>query len=279
VDVPSAILALVLAEVGVGGLALLWFAPTWGNVRHGYEILLGSTLGVMLWGAWATLDGPLQVIAADGGAMAGPAATAETAMLMTAGIATASVVALLAKQAQLGRILGIVAVLAGLYAFFPIADLRAARAGAGGLIQGYVELVLGAFFLGAVWDGMVLGHWYLVERKLSNRFMVWMSWANVVAIGAAALAVVLSARNPVPCAGLEGSELAICSLGFSPILSHGNFTLVLGFGVLALVAIIAGFNIKLAREGGRSIQAATGMFYLAVVLAPAVEFAAKVRYF
>jgi hypothetical protein len=54
---------------------------------------------------------------------------------------------------------------------------------------------------------------------------------------------------------------------------------VLGLGVLSLLALIAGFNVRLAREGGRSIQAATGMFYLAVILAPAVEFAAKVRYF
>jgi hypothetical protein len=46
-----------------------------------------------------------------------------------------------------------------------------------------------------------------------------------------------------------------------------------------LIALIAGFNVKLAREGGRSIQASTGMFYLAVILAPAVEFAAKVRFF
>jgi len=56
-------------------------------------------------------------------------------------------------------------------------------------------------------------------------------------------------------------------------------TVILGVGVLALIALIAGFNVKLAREGGRSIQASTGMFYLAVILAPAAEFAAKVRFF
>jgi hypothetical protein len=56
-------------------------------------------------------------------------------------------------------------------------------------------------------------------------------------------------------------------------------TIILGLGVLAIIALISGFNVKLAREGGRSIQASTGMFYLAVILAPAVEFAAKVRFF
>jgi tellurite resistance protein TehA-like permease len=66
---------------------------------------------------------------------------------------------------------------------------------------------------------------------------------------------------------------------FSPVLRIGSMTIVLGLGVLALIALIAGFNVKLAREGGRSIQASTGMFYLAVILAPAAEFAAKVRFF
>ncbi len=70
-----------------------------------------------------------------------------------------------------------------------------------------------------------------------------------------------------------------CALTFSPILTIGSMTIIMGVGVLALIAIIAGFNVKLAREGGRSIQASTGMFYLAVILAPAAEFAAKVRFF
>jgi hypothetical protein len=53
----------------------------------------------------------------------------------------------------------------------------------------------------------------------------------------------------------------------------------IGFGTLALLAVIAYFNVRLAKEGGRSIQASTGMFYLAVILAPAAEFATKIRFF
>jgi hypothetical protein len=40
-----------------------------------------------------------------------------------------------------------------------------------------------------------------------------------------------------------------------------------------------GLQRQAGARGGRSIQASTGMFYLAVILAPAVEFAAKVRFF
>ncbi|MFO7961378.1 MAG: hypothetical protein R6U94_10570 [Nitriliruptoraceae bacterium] len=103
---------------------------------------------------------------------------------------------------------------------------------------------------------------------------------NVAAIVAGLGSVLLSGRNPAPCEGLPaGGEYEQCSMMFSPILSIGSMTIILGLGVLALLALIAGFNVKLAREGGRSIQASTGMFYLAVILAPAVEFAAKVRFF
>ncbi|MDX1512059.1 MAG: hypothetical protein R3249_11970, partial [Nitriliruptorales bacterium] len=103
--------------------------------------------------------------------------------------------------------------------------------------------------------------------------------ANVVAVVGGLIAVLLSARSGVPCEGLVGQELEQCAFGFSPLLSVGSMTVMMGLGVIGLLGVIAIFNIKLANEGGRSIQAGTGMFYLAVILAPAAEFAAKVRFF
>lgn len=280
-NVPAAILAIVLAEAGVGGLVILWLSPTWGSVRHGFEILLGGTLALMLLGAWAALRGPLGVVADSAASDGTVTAVAWTGrgLATAAAVAGLSVLALLARRPTTGRVLGTVGAVVGLATFVPLAVLRAAGEGAGGAVTGFVELALGAFFLGAVWDGLVLGHWYLVERRLSNRYMVWMSWVNVGAVVAGLAAVLLSATNPVPCAGLSGDEAVACGLGFSPLLSVGRLTIMMGVGVVALVAIIAGFNVRLAREGGRSIQASTGMFYLAVILAPAAEFAAKVRFF
>ncbi|MDX1621721.1 MAG: hypothetical protein R3320_12065, partial [Nitriliruptorales bacterium] len=81
------------------------------------------------------------------------------------------------------------------------------------------------------------------------------------------------------CAGASGAALEGCVTTFSPLLSVGSLTITMGIGVIALIAVIAGFNVRLAQEGGRSIQASTGMYYLAVILAPAAEFAAKVRFF
>ena len=274
---PAAILALVLAMTAVGGSALIWLAPTWGKVRHGYEMLNAATVALLAWGAWGSLRGPVRALDADAAAQG---ELALTLLLATAAVTGLAVIVLAVKLPPLlARVLGIVGTATGIASFVPVALIRDDMGGAGGTIQGFAELLLGAGLMGGIWVGMILGHWYLVERRLSNRYMVWMAWANVGAVVAGLGSVLLSARNPVPCSSLEGIERTQCLSTFAPILQIGSMTIVLGLGVLALLALISGFNVKLAREGGRSIQASTGMFYLAVILAPAVEFAAKVRYF
>ncbi len=284
-DAPAAVLGLVLATTATGSSVLTWFAPTWGNVRHGYEILTASTVALIGWGAWAALRNPIATVE---GAAAEQGQLALTALLVLTGLTAAAAIVLATKApAIIARLLGIGATIAGLASFVPLAAMRVELAGmrdherwfAGDVAYGVTELLLGAALMGAIWVGMILGHWYLVERRLSNRYMVWVAWVNVGAVVAGLGSVLLSARNPAPCEGLAGAAFDQCARLFSPILRIGSMTIVLGLGVLAIIALISGFNVKLAKEGGRSIQASTGMFYLAVILAPAVEFAAKVRFF
>ncbi|MDP8930480.1 MAG: hypothetical protein M3O70_18410 [Actinomycetota bacterium] len=276
-EAPAAVLAVVLLEAAVGGLAVLWTAPTWGAVRHGYEILLGATLGLLALAAWAAMRAPLAAVVNSAPVSA---AWSERGLTATAVVALASPILIAARAPFVGRLAGIAATLLGILTFVPLAQLRAGlgRVGAG-VATGFFELALGAFFLGAVVVGLVLGHWYLIERRLSNRYMLWIAWVNVAAVAAGLGSIMLSVRNPVPCVGLAGLELRDCQLTYSPLLSVGSVTVVMGIGLLAVVAMIAAFNVRLAWEGGRSIQASTGMFYLAVILAPAAEFAAKVRFF
>jgi hypothetical protein len=275
---PAAVLALVLTMTAVGASALLWTWPTFGLVRRGFELLVGSTVALLAWAGWAALRTPIErALELDA---ASPVATTRPLLAAFLVLTVAAVVGRgLRLPALLVQVVGNLATVAGIAALVPLAQLRAAGGGAGGVAQGVVELLLGAALLGSIWFGMLLGHWYLVERRLTNRPMIVTSWINVAVIGAGLASVLLSGRNPAPCAGLDGAAFQQCSLLFAPVLRIGSMTLVLGLGVLALLALIAGFNVKLAREGGRSIQAATGMFYLAVILAPAVEFAAKVRFF
>jgi hypothetical protein len=279
VTAPAAVLAIVLASTAVGSSALLWFGPTFGELRRGYELLTGATIVLLALGAWAAFSGPM--VSLEGTDALSDGQLARTLLLSFAGVTTAAALGRALRAPDgLVRVLGGVATALGLAALWPLAVIRADRGGAGGVAQGMAELLLGSALMGAIWVGLILGHWYLVERRLSNRYMVWIAWVNVAAIGAGLGSVLLSGRNPAPCEGLPaGGEYEQCSMMFSPVLSIGSMTIILGLGVLALLALIAGFNVKLAREGGRSIQASTGMFYLAVILAPAVEFAAKVRFF
>jgi hypothetical protein len=100
-----------------------------------------------------------------------------------------------------------------------------------------------------------------LDTQLCPR-LVRSSWKNDV------VAVALSARNPAP--SVEAA---------SPLFAVPGFSVLLGAGLVAVCALIAGFVWKLAREGGRSIQAATGMFYLAVIMALSAEMATKFRFF
>ena len=275
---PAAVFALVLAMSAVGASVLTWTRPTFGLVRSGYEMLVGTIVALLGWGAAAAFATPVaRVLESD---PTSPVAATRPLLYAFAGLtALAVVLRALRFTPVVPRALGLAATGVGLGAMWPLAVLRAEAGGAGGVVQGVVELLLGTALLGAILFGMLLGHWYLVERRLTNRPMVTIAWINAAVIAAGLASVLLSWRNPAPCEGLDGAAFQQCSLLFAPILRIGSMTIVLGLGVLSLLALIAGFNIKLAREGGRSIQAATGMYYLAVILAPAVEFAAKVRFF
>lgn len=277
-DAPAAVLSLILVEFAVGGLVLTWFAPTWGKLRHGYEMLMGGSLALMLWGAWAALQTPMATVVDESADAASLVMWTSRGLAAAAILTVVAVVVLALRQSPvLARVAGGLGALTGVATLVPLAGLRALTNG--NWAVGVLELVLGSAFLGGIWAGMILGHWYLVERRLSNRYMVWMAKVNIGSVVAGLGSVALSGINAVPCEGLAGADLDVCARTLSPLLTVGNLTLWIGYGVIALIAVIAGFNLKLAREGGRSIQASTGMFYLAVILAPAAEFAAKLRFF
>jgi hypothetical protein len=130
------------------------------------------------------------------------------------------------------------------------------------------ELVAGSLFLGTTVYGLLLGHWYMVERRLTNRHMVTSAYLYAGGVAAAVVGAFLSSRNPAPDA-----------TGLSPLLGIPSLTLLLAGGFVAICALIAPFVWRLALAGGRSIQAATGYFYLAVIMAFSAEMAAKLRFF
>src|SRR5680860_415278 len=56
------------------------------------------------------------------------------------------------------------------------------------------ETPVGAVFLGSTLHGLLLGHWYLVERRLPKRYMVISAWWYIGGVVAAASASSAMAR-------------------------------------------------------------------------------------
>lgn len=248
-------MSVILAETAAGGAVLLWVSGVRGNVRRGFFLLSGIILALCAWGAWATAAAA--VVAPT------PAETRSTTVLaLFAGMLTVWQLLVLARWPGAG-VAGPAAAVVGVVALLALATAREVR-----VVQAVVELLAGALFLGSALFGLLLGHWYLVERRLSNRYMIRSAWLYAAGVGAAVVAAVLAAGNPAP-------DIA----GFSPFLAVPGFSLLLAAGLVAICALIAGFVWKLAYEGGRSIQAATGMFYLAVIMAFSAELSSKIRFF
>ena len=270
---PLGVMSVLLLEAAAGGSVVLWASGVWGAVRRGFFLLTGATVAACAWAAWATAragviearglvgtaadDAILQTIAGQAGSRM------LVALLVFAGLATAWQVALLAGQQAVTRFLGLASAVAGVVALALMGLARGVR-----VPLALAELGLGGLFLGSTLFGLLLGHWYLVERRLSNRYMIRGAWWYVAGVVAAVGTAALSALNPAPSGG-----------GFSPFLAVPGFSVILAAGLVTVCALIAGFVWKLAREGGRSIQAATGMFYLAVIMAFSAELSAKFRFF
>ena len=253
---PLAVMAVLLAETAVGGTVVVWASGVHDVVRRGFFVLSGVILALCAWAAWATARG----------AVGQDPTAAETRMVLAfaafAGLLTVWQVLVLARLG-VERFVGLAAAAVGVAALVTLALARETR-----VALALVELVAGAFFLGSTLFGLLLGHWYLVERRLSNRYMVRSSWLYAAGVGAAVVGAALAAQNPAPAVQ-----------GFSPFLAVPGFSLLLAGGLVAICALIAGFVWKLAQEGGRSIQAATGMFYLAVIMAFSAELSSKIRFF
>ena len=251
-------MTLVLAETAVGGLLVLWVTPTWGVLRTGFFKLTGMVLAVCAVLAYLAARGPL------GSGHAGGARGAAFWLL----VAFTSLTVLFEAQLWLGRpslarAEGIFAVPVGIAALVALASVPEA---AHSTAVGVVQLLAGAMFAGAVVDGLLLGHWYLVDKRASReplrRMALLLIGGSVAAIGATILG-----------AGGGGSTNA----NFSPLLGAGSLTVALAVGLAALCLMIAFFIRAMVKED--SIQAATGFFYLAVIMALAAEFAAKVRFY
>jgi hypothetical protein len=255
---PAGVLAVLLLETALGSLAVLALAPVWGVVKRGYFLLIGWTVVVCALLSLLSARGPLSRVGSDG-------TLASASLWAFLGLSAVVLALLQTRREAPARLVSVLACVAGVLAVVGIATIRG---GGGELWGGIAAMLTGAAFLGATWDGMVLGHWYLVDRKLTVAPMRWHAWAFTVGIALALVSAGL-AKGGRP----SGDETSLNPL----LVVSSDLTLYLAFGMVAINALLAFFVHKLVNEG--SIRAATGMLYLAVIMALSAEFAAKARFF
>ena len=252
----AGVVALVLAEIVAGAIALLWCLPLWKEVRRGFFTLMGSILFVLSLLTW---------LSASSGKVAGDASGAWSVRFAIATTAsTALSIGLLAARRQAaGRALGFLSTAVSL-------GMLGAMAGTGrqSVPLALFQLLVGAVFLGSAVDGLMLGHWYLTDRGLERGPINRYTNVLIGAVGAEAIAVISG--------GFAGTG---SSQAFTPLLTAGALAPWIALGMVAATALVAALTRAALRgERASAVQSATGFYYLAVVTALTAELAVKTRF-
>jgi hypothetical protein len=258
---PAGIMALVLAETAAGAAGILFLSPLWDEVRRGFFYLTGGMVFVLALSAAGAAAGAYDAATASKGRLAVMIA------LVLAGTTLVWLVLVRLRLHLAGRLLGIATVplaIAMLVAF--------ARTTNESLALSLVQLLAGAVFTGAVLDGLLLGHWYLTDRRLTRGPINRMAWLLIVAVLLETAAVIVGTIGAPDRPGQASTSI-------NPLLTVAGSATWIAIGMVACTGLIAVF-IRVTLRGTRpsAVQSATGFFYLAVITALTAEFAAKVTF-
>ena len=273
--------ATVLLQWAAGGLFFLWVTSRRREVGIGYGWMMRTTFGLIAAGGVAAglaLDPvPVREVAGAG---------------MVAAAATAMVVSVLRRRAGVAGQRGVeerrtarVAEMTGIDRnrrtfddsvpeFPPVLDLVAPALGLVALVAGGVDAgdpallavartLVGALFLGAVTNAMLLGHWYLVQPGLARGpLLELVRWTAVV--WPFELAVLLWPTG-------MGSVLnGTIDDGYNGLL--GWFWVACSVASIALVALTWA---ALRERQYSAVMAATGLLYLAILTAFGMDLVAR----
>jgi hypothetical protein len=255
-------MALVLAETAAGAASLLFLTPLWTEVRRGFFYLTGGlVLALAALSAGAAQAGSDPQVGSGGG-------PAVTLALVLGGTTLLWLLLMSFRAGRAARVLGIASVPLGVAMLYEFA-----RAAAGSTGFAFLELLTGAIFTGAVLDGLLLGHWYLTDRRLPRSPINRMAWLLLAGVSLEAVAIVGGGF------GADSGPGPVISRSLSPLLAVGGSAAFIALGMVACTGLIA-FFIRLTLRGSRptAVQSATGFFYLAVITALTAELAAKLRF-
>ena len=272
--------ASVLLQWATGGLFFLWVTGRRREVGIGYGWTMRITFGLMAAGAvfvgFVVEPEPVREAAGIGVVATTTAAMVVSVVRRRAGVAgqrgteerrTARVAAMTGIDRE-DRTLG------GGPEFPPHLDLVAPIIGLVGLVAAglaagnpaalsVARILVGAVFLGAVSDAMLLGHWYLVQPGLARGPLIelvrWTGWSWPFEV-----AVLLWPTGMVSV--LNGT----IDDGYNGLL--GWFWVASTVGTLALVAAT---RAALRERQYSAVMAATGLLYLAILTAFGMDLVAR----
>lgn len=274
--------ATFLLQWATGGLLFLWVTTRRREVGLGYGWLMRATFGLMaaasVWVGTRYGDSvPVRDAAAVGVVVGAGAALLVSYLRRSAGVA--------GQRAKQERASARVTAMTGIEReaqtfdegapeFPPTLDLVAPVVGAIGLVAAgaaagdpallsVVRTLVGAAFLGSITDGMLLGHWYLVQPGLQRgpllELVRWTFW--ILPLEVAAL---------------------LWPVGMVSVLDgtiDDGYGGILGWFWLACVVTTAGLLIvtraALKERAYSAVMAATGLLYLAILTAFGTDLVAR----
>lgn len=274
--------ATLLLQLAVGGLAFTWLTTRRREAGLGYGWLMRSIFGLLAaGGAWlgfATDPLPVRDWTAAATATAAMAALAISIIRRRAGVS--------GQRERVERRSAEIAAATGIDCpeqrfdrtkaeFPPFLDLIAPAVGLIGVVAGGLDAgdpaalavartVIGAFFLGAVTDAMLLGHWYLVQPGLARGpLLELVRWTGVL--------------------WLPELVVMLWPTGMGSVLSgtiDDGYNGLLGWFWVACVVTTAGL-VLLARAALRerfysAVMAATGLLYLGILTGFGMDLVARV---
>lgn len=242
--------ATVLLQWATGGLAFLWFTMRRKEVGIGYAWLLYG-----IYGAMAVASVVCGV--ALGSSPARDAAAAAVALVALVGLAR-SVARRGRGPAAHGATLELVAAGVG------VVGLVAAGLDSGGNdAVAVLRTVIGAAFLGAVSDAMLLGHWYLVQPGLPRRLLNELVRVLMVVLPLEVIALLLPT-------GMISVLRGTVDDGWNGTLGYFWVACVVTTGALTIVTRAA-----LRERSYSAVMAATGLLYLAILTSFGTDLVAR----
>ena len=250
----EAVLALVLVEWAGGLLGAAGWSQSWDVVRRGHFKIIAWTAIAFAVGAYFAFG-----------------ATSADSPAITGGVIAVIVCSVLYLVAQYVRsdVVGVALGVTGMVAAAVCLVAAAGEMPAWAPWLAGVGLLTGMVLLGGVTNGMLLGHWYLNQPGLKPWALGRLTDATLIGI-VVAVVLGLASAGKLANASTEGAVLGLPGFGES-------FSLVFFLSWLT-VAVLTAVVVWAARRCVkiRSIQSATGLFYVALLTAGVSEF--LVRY-